>query len=106
MLATGVLGTAISAYFQQRNWTYQKRADKIDKDSAAAMTALDGLNRIVDEKFLSTYSLDDAIKNRVEGDKLDRRDQTVRRRRRGVGAAAPEPRLHAGDRGRFPVRPR
>ncbi len=35
------------------------------------MTALDGLNRIVDEKFLSTYGLDDAIKNRVEGDKLD-----------------------------------
>ncbi len=70
VLATGVLGTAISAYFQQRNWTYQKRADKIDKDAAAAMTALDGLNKIVDEKFLSTYSLDDAIKNRVEGDKL------------------------------------
>ena len=71
VLATGVLGTAISAYFQQRNWTYQKRADKIDRDAAAAMTALDGLNRIADEKFLSTYSLDDAIKNRVEGDKLE-----------------------------------
>ncbi len=71
VLATGVLGTAISAYFQQRNWTYQKRADKIDKDSAAAMSALDGLNKIVDEKFLSTYGLDDAIKNRVEGDKLE-----------------------------------
>jgi hypothetical protein len=70
VLATGVLGTAISAYFQQRNWTYQKRADKIDKDAASAMTALDGLNRIVDEKFLSTYGLDGAIKNRVEGDKL------------------------------------
>jgi len=71
VLATGVLGTAISAYFQQRNWTYQKRADKIDKDAAAAMTALDGLNKIVDEKFLSTYELDDAVKNRAEGDKLD-----------------------------------
>ncbi len=34
------------------------------------MTALDGLNKIVDEKFLSTYGLDDAIKNRLEGDKL------------------------------------
>ena len=71
VLATGVLGTVISAYFQQRNWTYQKRADKIEKDAAAAMTALDSLNRIVDEKFLSAYSLDDAVKNRLEGDKLD-----------------------------------
>ncbi len=71
VLATGVLGTAISAYFQQRNWTYQKRAEKIDRDAAGTMTALDSLNRIVDEKFLSTYHLDDAVKNRVEGDKLD-----------------------------------
>ena len=71
MLATGVLGTAISSYFQERSWTYQKRADKIEKDSAAAMAALDSLNKIVDEKFLSTYGLDDAIKNRVEGDKLN-----------------------------------
>jgi hypothetical protein len=71
VLATGVLGTAISAYFQQRSWTYEKRADKIDKDAAGAMTALDSLNKIVDEKFLSAYGLDDAIKNRLEGDKLD-----------------------------------
>jgi hypothetical protein len=71
LLATGVLGAAISAYFQQRNWTYQKRADKIDRDAAAAMAALDGLNKIVDEKFLSTYGLDDAIKSRTGGDKLD-----------------------------------
>ena len=70
VLATGVLGTVISAYFQQRNWAYQNRADKIDKDAAAVMTALDSLNRIVDEKFLSAYGLDDAIKNRLEGDKL------------------------------------
>jgi hypothetical protein len=71
VLATGVLGTAISTYFQERSWTYQKRADKIDKDAAAAMAALDSLNKIVDEKFLSTFGLDDAIKNRAEGDKLD-----------------------------------
>ncbi|RBP12961.1 hypothetical protein DFR50_113154 [Roseiarcus fermentans] len=71
VLATGVLGTAISAYFQQRNWTYQKRADKIDKDSAGAMSALDGLNRVIEEKFLSAYALDDAIKTRLEGAKLD-----------------------------------
>lgn len=71
VLATGVLGTVISAYFQQRNWAYQNRADKIDKDAAAVMTALDNLNKIVDEKFLSAYGLDDAIKNRLEGDKLN-----------------------------------
>ncbi len=40
------------------------------------MAALDSLNKIVDEKFLSTYGLDDAVKNRVEGDKLN---EAVRR---------------------------
>lgn len=71
VLATGVLGTAISAYFQQRNWTYQKRADKIEKDSAAALAAIASLNTVVEEKFLSTYALDDAVKTRAQGDKLD-----------------------------------
>jgi hypothetical protein len=70
VLATGVLGTAISAYFQQRNWDYQKRADKIEKDATGALTALEGLNAIVDDKFLTTYALDDAIKNRADSDKL------------------------------------
>ena len=40
------------------------------------MSALESLNRIIDEKFLSTYGLDDAVKNRVEGDKLN---EAVRR---------------------------
>jgi hypothetical protein len=71
VLATGLLGTVISSYFQERSWAYQKRADKIDKDAAAALAALDSLNRIVDEKFLATYGLDDAIKSRAEGDKLN-----------------------------------
>jgi hypothetical protein len=70
VLATGVLGTAISAYFQQRNWDYQKRADKIEKDATGTLTALEGLNAIVDDKFLTTYALDDAIKNRADSDKL------------------------------------
>lgn len=71
VLATGVLGTAISAYFQERSWSYQKRADKIDKDAAGAVAALDSLNKIVDEKFLSSYGLDDAIKARAESEKLN-----------------------------------
>jgi hypothetical protein len=71
VLATGVLGTAISAYFQQRTWTYQNRAEKIDRDSTSVMAALDGLGKVIEEKFLATYNLDDAIKTRQEGDALD-----------------------------------
>jgi hypothetical protein len=71
LLATGVVGTAISAYFQWRSWSYQTGVDRIDKDALAAVAALESLDKIVDEKFLSTYDMDDAIKSRLSGKELD-----------------------------------
>jgi hypothetical protein len=71
VLASGVVGTAISFYFQGRSWEYQTRAAKIEKDSAAVLSALEGLDRLIDEKWLSTYELNDAIKTKAEADKLD-----------------------------------
>ena len=68
--AAGLLGTVISTYFQGRSWDYQNGAAKIEKDAAAIVTVLEGLNKIVDEKWISTYEMDDAIKTRKEGDKL------------------------------------
>ena len=72
ILATGVVGTAVSAYVQWRSWAYQTGVVKIEKDAAAAVSALESLDKIIDEKFLSTYDLDDAIKKRASGDELDR----------------------------------
>jgi len=72
ILATGIVGTAVSAYVQWRSWAYQTGVAKIEKDAAAAVSALESLDKIIDEKFLSTYDMDDAIKNRASGDELDR----------------------------------
>jgi len=72
ILTTGLVGTAVSAYVQWRSWAYQTGVAKIEKDATAAVSALESLDKIVDEKFLSTYDLDDAIKNRASGDELDR----------------------------------
>ena len=71
VLASGVVGTVISFYFQGRSWEYQTRAAKIEKDSAAVLAALEGLDKLIDEKWLSTYELNDAIKTKAEADKLD-----------------------------------
>ena len=71
ILATGVVGTAISAYFQWRSWEYQSQTDKIDKDVGSALTALGDIDKVIDEKFLSSYDMDDAIKTRLEGKELD-----------------------------------
>jgi hypothetical protein len=71
ILASGVVGTAISFYLQGRSWEYQTRSAKIEKDSAAVLSALEGVDKLIDEKWLSTYELNDAIKTRLEGEKLD-----------------------------------
>jgi hypothetical protein len=68
--AAGLLGTVISTYFQGRSWDYQNGAVRIEKDAAAVVGALDSLNKIIDEKWISTYEMDDAIKTRKDGDKL------------------------------------
>jgi hypothetical protein len=71
VLASGVVGTVISFYLQGRSWEYQTRSAKIEKDSAAVLAALEGVDKLIDEKWLSTYELNDAIKTKAEGGKLD-----------------------------------
>jgi hypothetical protein len=71
ILASGVVGTAISFYFQGRSWQYQTGTATIEKDSAAVVSALENLDKLIDEKWLSTYGMNDAIKTRTEGSKLD-----------------------------------
>src|SRR5271165_5946636 len=68
--AAGILGTVISTYFQGRSWDYQNRTARIEKDAQAVVNALEDLNKIIDEKWISTYEMDDAIKTRKDGDKL------------------------------------
>jgi hypothetical protein len=68
--AAGILGTVISTYFQGRSWEYQNGASRIEKDAAAVVSALESLNKIIDEKWISAYELDDAVKTRKDGDKL------------------------------------
>jgi hypothetical protein len=66
IVASGVIGY----YFQARGWEYQAAVAKIDKDTEAAVKALNSLDEVLDEKWLSTYAMNSAVKNQVEGDKL------------------------------------
>jgi hypothetical protein len=66
-----VIGTVISFYFQGRSWQYQTGTATIEKDSAAVLTALENLDKLIDEKWLSTYGMNDAIKTKIEGVTLD-----------------------------------
>ena len=66
-----VVGTAISFYFQGRSWQYQTGTATIEKDSAAVVAALESVDKLIDEKWLSTYGMNDAIRTKTEGSKLD-----------------------------------
>ncbi len=70
ILSAGLVGTTLSAYFQWRSWEYQSQTERIDKDTKAVVEAVENLDKVVDEKWLSTYQMNDAIKEKTEGDKL------------------------------------
>ena len=103
ILASGVVGTVISFYLQGRSWEYQTRSAKIDKDSAAVLAALEGVDKLIDEKWLSTYELNDAVKTKVEGARAGRGGQTLLRGQPRVGASAQHTGVEPANRGRFAV---
>lgn len=70
ILSAGLVGTTLSAYFQWRSWEYQTQAARIEKDTNAVVGALEDLDKIMDQKWLTTYVMNDAVKTKVEGDKL------------------------------------
>lgn len=70
ILSAGLVGTTLSAYFQWRSWEYQTQAARIEKDTSAVVGALEDLDKIMDQKWLTTYVMNDAVKTKVEGDKL------------------------------------
>ena len=70
ILGSGVIATGVSAFFQGRSWNYQNRVDNIAKDSEAVLKALQDMNIVIEERWLSTYRLNDAIKNKLPNEQL------------------------------------
>jgi hypothetical protein len=104
VLASGVVGAVISFYFQGRSWEYQTGTAKIEKDSAAVLAALEGLDRLIDEKWLSTYELNDAIKSKAQGDKLDAATRRFYSAQQRLGASAQLPGVESQNCRRLAVR--
>jgi hypothetical protein len=70
VLASGLVSTAVGTYFTWRNFAYQSQLTKIQNDAAAAQAALELLDSLLNEKWMSTYDMNDAVKTRASGDKL------------------------------------
>jgi cell division protein FtsL len=50
-LITGVIGTLISAYIQQRGWSYQNSVNKIEKDTDQALNLQKNVNELIQERY-------------------------------------------------------
>lgn len=67
---TGIIGTALTTWIQQRGWAWQNRVTKIDKDTENAMTAYRAASDLVNARWYATYRVARALERGAEGDDL------------------------------------
>jgi hypothetical protein len=67
-LLTGVLGTLITTWIQQRGWTWQNQVAKIDKDTQNALGAYQSASDLINTRWHATYGMVRAIERGAGGD--------------------------------------
>lgn len=67
-LLTGVLGTMVTTWIQQRGWAWQNQVAKIDKDTQNALGAYQSASDLVNTRWHATYRMARAIERGAVGD--------------------------------------
>ena len=67
-MLTGVIGTTLTTWVQQRGWSWQNRVTKIEKDTENAMAAYRSASEIINGRWHATYRLARALERNVTGD--------------------------------------
>ena len=70
VLASGLVSTMVGAYYSARNFTYQSQLTKIQNDAASAQAALDQLDSLLNEKWVSTFDMNNAVRSMASGDRF------------------------------------
>lgn len=65
---TGIIGTTLTTWVQQRGWAWQNRVTKIEKDTENAMAAYRSASEIVNGRWHATYRLTRALDRNQTGD--------------------------------------
>ncbi|MGL4636763.1 MAG: hypothetical protein ACRCWF_12345 [Beijerinckiaceae bacterium] len=65
---TGVIGTALTTWIQQRGWSWQNRVAKIDKDTENAITTYRSASELINARWHATYRMVRAIERSSEGE--------------------------------------
>lgn len=67
---TGIVGTALTTWIQQRGWAWQNRVTKIDKDTENAMATYRSASELVNARWHATYRLTRALERNAPADEL------------------------------------
>jgi hypothetical protein len=67
-LLTGVVGTMVATWFQQRGWAWQSQVAQVEKDTASALDSLNSVSNLLDKRWSATLQMASAIENKTEGD--------------------------------------
>jgi hypothetical protein len=65
---TGVIGTVLTTWIQQRGWAWQNRVAKIDKDTENAIATYRSTSELINARWHATYRMTRALERQAEGD--------------------------------------
>ena len=67
-MLTGILGTMVTTWIQQRGWAWQNRVTKIDKDTENALNAYRSASELVNLRWHATYRMVRGLERRSSGE--------------------------------------
>ena len=67
-ILTGVVGTMVTSWIQQRGWAWQNHVAKIEKDTQNALTAYQNVSDLINARWHATYGMVRAIERGAGGD--------------------------------------
>jgi hypothetical protein len=67
-ILTGVIGTMVATWFQQRGWAWQNAVEQVEKDTASALASLQSASNLLDKRWSATFQMVQAIQTAKAGD--------------------------------------
>jgi hypothetical protein len=65
---TGVIGTMLTTWVQQRGWWWQNRVAKIEKDTENAINTYRSASELINSRWHATYRMTRALERQAEGE--------------------------------------
>jgi hypothetical protein len=65
---TGVIGTILTTWIQQRGWAWQNRVTRIEKDTESAIQTYRSSSELINSRWHATYRIARSLEKKQQGD--------------------------------------